>query len=113
MQDINLFLLQSLNNLTRFDLIASLSSLFADLPIFFLPIFLLYSWISYTYWNKANENKNALLFIFYSCIVAIIISLIIQQFVDIQRPEHAIAAAGKILLKHIPDASFPSDHASV
>ena len=35
------------------------------------------------------------------------------MFVHFERPETAISSSGKLLLEHIPDASFPSDHASV
>jgi undecaprenyl-diphosphatase len=46
-------------------------------------------------------------------IFAVIISTIIQQFVHLERPEESIKNAGRLILEHIPDASFPSDHASV
>ncbi len=82
---------------------------FADIPIFFLPIFLLYYWFFYTYKEKNNNQKSNLLKIFYSTIFAISISLIIQQFFHIERPESLVTP----IIQHIPDASFPSDHASV
>jgi membrane-associated phospholipid phosphatase len=42
-------------------------------------------------------------------VLAVIINLIIQQFFFFERPETLITP----ILKHIPDASFPSDHTSV
>jgi undecaprenyl-diphosphatase len=39
--------------------------------------------------------------------------LIIKQFVSIDRPETVLEWVWKLLLKHIPDASFPSDHSAV
>ena len=51
--------------------------------------------------------------LFYCCVVAIIISAIIKLFVDIDRPETAVAASGKLILESIPEKSFPSDHTSV
>ena len=81
---------------------------FADFPIFFLPIFLLSYWLFYTY-KIQNNNKSNLLNIFSSIILAIFISLMIQQIVQIDRPESIV----KPILQHIPDASFPSDHATV
>lgn len=115
MQEINIALFQFINGLSANNIVASVAPILADAPIFFLPTFLLVAWIYYSFKNKQNssENKQLLLHIFYSAVVAIIISLIIQQFVSIDRPETAIAGAGKLLLEHIPDASFPSDHASV
>ncbi len=112
MQEFNVFLFQSLNNLASINIIASISIFFADFPIFFIPLFLLWMWVYYTFTNQSSQ-KNRLLLIFYSCIAAIFIALIIQQFIHLDRPETAISWAGKLLLDHIPDASFPSDHASV
>lgn len=112
-QEINKNLFQYINGFSSNDAVSTVAPIMADMPIFFLPIFLLSAWIYYTYKEKSIEKKQLLLHIFYSAVVAIIISLIIQQFVDIDRPETAIAGAGKLLLDHIPDASFPSDHASV
>lgn len=104
--------LQTLNNLTEYPLIASIAFLFADLPIFFIPVFLLGTWILYNYKQKFNLKPN-LIFIFYGCIIAILISIIIQQFIHLERPEAHLSNSGRLLLSHIPDASFPSDHASV
>ncbi len=113
MIELNITLFQFFNNLSGNTFIAIFSPILADLPIFFLPLFLTSMWIYFTYKKSNNGNKSTLLFIFYSTLLAIGISLIIQQFVDIDRPETAISWAGKLLLDHIPDASFPSDHASV
>lgn len=95
MQSLNTHLFQSLNKLSQFDFISSIAPLLADLPIFFLPIFLLFMWMKYSFSKQAKEEvrnkKQLLLQIFYSAIIAIFISLIIQQFVDVDRPETAIA----------------------
>jgi len=99
-----------LNSFTDNTIIWNIVYFFADAPIFILPIFLIWFWI---YKRKDYEVKNKLLFIFYSIVLAVIISTIIQQFVDISRPEESLKWASKLILKHIPDASFPSDHASV
>jgi hypothetical protein len=91
MQEINVALFQFLNNFSSNSFIASISPLFADLPIFFLPLFLSGMWLYYTYKKSDNSNKATLLNIFYAVVLAIVISLIIQQFVDLERPETAIA----------------------
>jgi undecaprenyl-diphosphatase len=101
-----------LNSLTDDKIIWNIVYLFADTPIFILPVFLVLCWLYYNY-KKNNEWKNKLLFIFYSTVIAIILSLIIQNFVSIERPETSLMSSWKLILKHIPDASFPSDHASV
>lgn len=82
---------------------------FSDAPIFFLPIFLLWAWLFYTFKIKNIEKKADLLNIVYWIILAIIINLIIQNIVHLDRPESIV----KPILEHIPDASFPSDHAAV
>jgi len=81
----------------------------SDIPIFFLPIFLVWTWLFWTYKSKNNEKKYDLLNIFYSVVLAVSINLIIQHFFFFERPESLITP----ILKHIPDASFPSDHAAV
>ena len=84
------------------------TAIMADAPIFFAPIFLVSMWI---YWTiKLNlEKKKDLIFIFYSIVSAIITNLIIQHIVFEHRPETLVQP----LIEHIPDASFPSDHAAV
>ena len=83
--------------------------IFADLPIFFIPIFLVIAWLYYTFKEKNIDRKKDLILIFLIPIIWIIINLIIQQVIHIPRPETYI----KPILSHIPDASFPSDHAVV
>lgn len=113
MQELNKELLIYLNSLLDYPIVEKISLVFVDLPIFFLPIFLIFAWIYYTYKEKNIKRKKDLLFIFYSCAVAVAINLVIKQFVYIDRPETVIDWVWKLLLDHIPDASFPSDHAAV
>jgi hypothetical protein len=100
-QEINKEVLISLNSLTNYEFIQFITLCFADTPIIFLPVFLVGMWIYYTYKKKDNIisdihliknllEKEKLLSIFYSVIIAISISLLIQQFIHIQRPEEAI-----------------------
>lgn len=112
LQEINLAWLQFLNNLWNIPIVEKIVFIFADAPIFFLPVFLVSYWLYYNY-KRENTSKEKLLLIFYSVVVWITISLLIQQFVDIERPEWHLSNAWKLLLSHIPDASFPSDHATV
>ncbi len=123
-QEMNKELLIYLNSFLQFNLIQNITLWFADSPIFFLPIFLIWFWVYYTYKkdntliSEINLTKNLLqkenlIYIFYSALLWIIISLIIQQIIHIDRPETALKWVWTLLLKHLPDASFPSDHATI
>lgn len=112
LQNFNETWLTLLNSLSKNDTITTIVWIFADAPIFFLPIFLIVSWVIYVY-KKENSKKENLLFIFYSSVIWIVIALVIQQIIHFDRPENYISSTWKLLLKHIPDASFPSDHATV
>ena len=89
------------------------SHIFSDWPIFFLPLFLVWAWLFWTYKVKNDDKKSDLLYIFYSVIFAVAWNLIIQQFFHTDRPEWSCSIDGSTIIKHIPDASFPSDHAVV
>lgn len=116
MQEINIELLQYLNNLSQYSFIDKFVKIFVDGPILLIPIFLLWYWIYYSYTkNKIDvfEKKSDLILIFLWIVIWLSISLIIQQIVHIDRPEQHLQAWAKLLLDHLPDASFPSDHATV
>lgn len=109
---INQSLLDFLNSLLNYEIIWTLAPIFADLPIFFLPFFLLGMWIYY--WiKKEREKQESLIYIFWACVIWLIISLTIQQFVHLDRPDFHIKNIAHLLLKKIPKASFPSDHATI
>ncbi|MDD2871143.1 MAG: phosphatase PAP2 family protein [Candidatus Gracilibacteria bacterium] len=102
----------NLNGLTQYNIIKETSILFADLPIFIIPLFLLSFWLIYNF-NGEKEKKENLLFIFYSVILGVFINVIIQKLFYIDRPQDFLQNSGNFLLNHIPNASFPSDHATV
>lgn len=112
LQKINENLLIYLNSFSKNEFIANMVWVFADLPIFFIPLFLVIAWFYYAY-KKNNEEKINLILIFYSCFIWVLIALLIQQIIHFDRPENYIEWTWNLLLKHIPDASFPSDHATV
>lgn len=100
------------NNLAQWENWLKTFAYIADLPIFFLPIFLVFMWLYYVIKNK-NEQKISLLFLLYSTFVALFINIIIQKLVHFDRPETALENSENLILEHIPDASFPSDHTAV
>jgi len=110
---LNTSIFHFLNGFSSYTVVDVFVSIFADLPIFFLPVFLICAWLYYTFKERNIFTKEKLIYTFYACAIGMVIALIIQQFVHLPRPETAISGSGKLLLKHIPDASFPSDHATV
>jgi undecaprenyl-diphosphatase len=97
-----------LNEFVRNYHLNKLVAIMADAPIFFAPVFLLSAWV---YWavKHNDEKKKDLIFIFFSIVASILTNLVIQHFVDEARPETFVQP----LIDHLPDASFPSDHAAV
>ena len=114
MQEINIYILQLLNWFWSNYFVQIFVKIFVDLPIFILPIFLLWFWLYYNYKFEHNiVQKEKLIFIVYWIILWLSISLIIQQIIQVDRPEQHLKAWATLLLDHLPDASFPSDHATV
>lgn len=113
MQELNIQILQYLHSFIEYSFVEKTTLIFADGPIFFLPVFLLTAWFYFLYKKPDQEKRKDLLFIFYGTIIAILINLVFQQFFHFDRPESALTGSTKLLLDHIPDASFPSDHAAV
>lgn len=113
MQNINESWLTWFNDLANYPIVENFVYLFADGPILFLPAFLVAMWLYHTHITKDQEKRYNLMFIFYACVVWFILSFIVKQFFDFDRPESYLEATGKLLMSHVPDASFPSDHATV
>lgn len=111
-ENFNTYWLLFFNNFADSDTSATIFGYIADLPIFFLPLFLVFTWLYYVI-KKENEQKKSLLFLVYSTLVALFINIIIQKLVHFERPESALENSGRLILEHIPDASFPSDHTAV
>lgn len=67
-----------------------------------------------TFYKKdVLETRTQLLHIFYACVVGIIFSYIIKQFIDVERPDQYLESTKNLILSTIPEKSFPSDHATV
>ncbi len=57
--------------------------------------------------------KNNLLFIFYADLISGWLNIFIQQFFYVERPATFLQSKWAFILSHIPDNSFPSDHAAI
>lgn len=108
--EINKYLFLQLNSLSVYPIVQSIVYVFADAPIFLVPAFLAGFWL---YHRKDANKKRVLLSVFYATVIATVVNIAIQQVVHIDRPQAYTQSAGHFILNHVPDASFPSDHASV
>ncbi len=100
------YLLQKINWwASSSDLLFNIVSFFSDAIVFTFPIILLLLYFL--------KNKTFALRIFFSTVVAALINIILQLFLDKPRPETAIEWTWWLLLPHLPTMSFPSDHAAV
>lgn len=112
MQEINLEWLHFFNSLINEKFWKNFAFIFADLPTFFMPLFLVLAWLFYTFKIKNSERKKDLLFIFYSVIFAFIWNYFIKFFLETSRPKDICWETLKLIFDKIPTDSFPSDHAA-
>lgn len=106
--------LQSLNTfISQSDTLYSIAAAIADLPIFLLPVFLLWLYVRRGIVKQRGASKYAALHILVAAVLTTLLCLFIQQMVDKVRPETALQSAGRLVMQHLPTQSFPSDHASV
>lgn len=101
-----------LNTFTENSIMRIILPYFSDVPIFIIPIFLISYWI-YAIIRWESKIKEALLMIFYADILAGSITILIQQFIYVERPLAFLQGRGMYILSHILDNSFPSDHATI
>ncbi len=101
-----------LNTFTEDSIMRIILPYCSDIPIFSIPIFLISYWI-YATIRWESKIKETLLMIFYADILSGGIATMIQQFIYVERPLAFLQGRGMFILSHIPDNSFPSDHATI
>lgn len=87
----------------------------ADIFLIIYPVFLIVLYIKWMI-QKKIEDKQWALFIFFSCLISVIVNIIIQSFLIKNRPNVELfnADIGETMLHGLlPPSSFPSDHAVV
>ncbi|MBS9775428.1 phosphatase PAP2 family protein [Candidatus Gracilibacteria bacterium] len=109
----NAELLEFFNGLMQYNTGQMFVNIFVDIPAFFMPVFLFVWWLFYTFKQKNIAKKIELLNIFYTAVIGIFANIILQQFFHFERPEELCKTTGNLILQHLPDASFPSDHAAM
>lgn len=91
---------------------SSIAPILTDGIVFVYPILLVIRYLLGTQAGK-EEFRYWALYVTSSAAAVTILALIIQYFVDKQRPEWYIDNADLLIMDHLPTAPFPSDHASV
>ena len=84
----------------------------SDIFVFSYPIVLVGLYI-YGIMHFSRRFKYNSLYVLFATISVFIINFSIQFLVAKDRPEQFVHSQNHILIKHIPDNSFPSDHAAV
>lgn len=107
--DINNYILKLFSDFIINNDLEKIIGLFADIPIFFLPLFLIFSWFYFTFFQININKKKDLILIFIGVSISISVNLVLQQFFYESRPITFV----EVILNHIPNNSFPSDHATV
>ena len=65
MHELNREILVYINSFLENNFWKDFSHIFSDWPIFFLPLFLVWAWLFWTYKVKNDDKKSDLLYIFY------------------------------------------------
>lgn len=106
-------LLQELNTwVSSSTQLFNIISFLADAVVFLFPIFLVILYVC-GITKKQKHMKIHALRIFSSAIFAAVINIIFQLFLHKDRPETVLEGTQRLILKHLPTMSFPSDHAAV
>jgi len=91
---------------------ANAAPILADGIVFTYP-FLLVIWYLLGLKEGKSEMKIWALSVFASAVLVAVLNVVIQYFIDKQRPEGYINNADLLIMDHLPTAPFPSDHAAV
>ena len=94
------------------ELAVKMAPVLTDGLVVVYPVLLVVRYLMGTMSGK-GELKYGALYVFSATMVAIIVNLVIQFFVDKQRPEWYINNEELLIMDHLPSSPFPSDHAAV
>lgn len=100
---------------TKYEWIANLAPIFADIFVIAYPIFLLSIYL-YAMIKKKPLIKQGALYIFFVTFIAVLVNIWIQTFFFKERPIvvlNQVETEETLLHEILPSSSFPSDHAVV
>lgn len=113
------YFLNNIHSLTTIPFLGYFFYIMSDFVMFIYPIFLIGYWLHTNFYikdfKKQYEIKSKLLFVFFVSMISIISLLVISKFEIIpirDRPETALINSDGLILSHLPDNSFPSNHAT-
>ena len=104
-----------INIQTKYERIANLAPVFADIFVFAYPVFLIAIYL-YAIISKKPLIKDGALYIFFATLAAVLINIWIQTFFYKERPIvvlNQVETEETLLHDILPTSSFPSDHAVV
>ena len=81
----------------------------ADIFVFTYPLYLVSLYLYWVY-SKNVDYKYASMYIFFSGVSWIFFSQMFQFLIIKDRPEDHVSSKKNLILEHLPDISFPSDH---
>jgi undecaprenyl-diphosphatase len=99
----------------RYPRIETFAPIGADIFVIIYPFFLIFLYLKGIF-KKQLDRKEGALFIFFSCLISVIINTFLQSFFLKNRPNMDFfeSDVGDTLLHALlPNSSFPSDHAVV
>ena len=108
-EDINIYLFKHINALAGKNQLLDTSMIFsAQYLVYLVPLLLFYLWFR----NSGNEEDRKIsMFVFLSALVSLLFAMGISAVYYHPRP--FALGLGTTLIRHAPDSSFPSDHATV
>lgn len=114
----DVYFLKLIHYFTNIPVLGQVLYFLADFVFLTYPVFLVGYWIYARFYadkSKETDIKYNLLFLFLVTALSIVILLIISKFELVpmrERPETSLTGYQGLIMSHLPDNSFPSNHAT-
>lgn len=107
LEEINYSLFQGINKFAGYNPILDAT---AELTAEYLPFLFILLMMYYWFFKKDDTSRINLLSVGWSTLLALLVNFLITLFYFHPRP--FMVHIGKLLIPHVPETSFPSDHAT-